>query len=280
MSIYHSPRENSSLTRDSGDSWTNRYKTLKLHTPKSLSQLPFGRWFREDQPYYLSAQQVASAYRDYADACHLNIWCSSDVVAAFWDQLSRTWTVQLIATGEKRKITTRHLIFAIGGTGQQPKAPIYLNREGYTGTTKHSAEWSSARGWSGKKGLVIGAGTTGHDVAKDMVQCGLTEVTMIQRSRTAYFLEEYFRAIFDPTYHESSNIGQADRALYPMPYPVSRAQSLAGMRNLAAPHSAWFDELERAGLHVDRCPDITRHFYEVRFQVSKGLCTRSLKSFE
>ena len=256
------------LIRYLGDSWTNRYKSLKLHTPKDYSQLPFRRWFTKDKPYYLSAEEVASAYRDYAAACNLNIWCSASVESATWKEETRTWAVLTKSGGGQYKVTCRHLVFAIAGTGQEPKMPEYPNSASYSGTALHSVKWSSAEPWAGKRGVVIGAGTTGHDVAKDMVAAGLSRVTMVQRSPTSFVMEAYGRILFDSGYNEHSDIDQSDRAAQLMPSPVARSLGMAGLRILASQHEAWFDELECVGLKINRYPDLQHHFFEVRDEIS------------
>ena len=48
----------------------------------------------------------------------------------------------------------------------------------------HSAYYKNAFEWKGKKGVIVGAANTAHDVAEDMLEAGLTSVTMIQRGKT------------------------------------------------------------------------------------------------
>jgi cation diffusion facilitator CzcD-associated flavoprotein CzcO len=143
--------------------------------------------------------------------------------------------------------------------------PVYPDRHEYKGTTMHSIEWSTGDAWAGKRGIVIGTGSTGHDVAKAMVEGGLSEVTMIQRNVTPYFLEEYCRTIFDPIYDGHSDIGQADRVSTPVPAPIARVQSMAGIQALAEKYSERFDELEKTNLKIARCFDMQHQFFEVSF---------------
>lgn len=78
-------------------------------------------------------------------------------------------------------------------------------QENFKGTILHSADYTSASEWKGKHGVVVGTANTGkknhsriicvfvnkfhlgHDVAEDMVESGLSSVTMIQRSPTCTF---------------------------------------------------------------------------------------------
>ena len=45
--------------------------------------------------------------------------------------------------------------------------------------------------WRGKKGVVVGSATGAHDVAQDMLDSGLSVVTMIQREKTPIFPMEW-----------------------------------------------------------------------------------------
>ena len=46
----------------------------------------------------------------------------------------------------------------------------------------HSGDFKNAEQWKGRKALVLGTGTSGHDVAQELQAHG-ADVTMIQRSR-------------------------------------------------------------------------------------------------
>ncbi|PYH87872.1 hypothetical protein BO71DRAFT_436300 [Aspergillus ellipticus CBS 707.79] len=46
-----------------GESWLQRYESMKLHTPRESSHLPFGRTFTDEYPEFLSRQDLAQGYR-------------------------------------------------------------------------------------------------------------------------------------------------------------------------------------------------------------------------
>jgi cation diffusion facilitator CzcD-associated flavoprotein CzcO len=64
----------------------------------------------------------------------------------------------------------------------------------------HSVDYKNAKGWKGKRGVIIGTGNTAHDVAEDMLDAGLESVTMVQRGRTAVFPVEYQKMWSDRKY--------------------------------------------------------------------------------
>lgn len=57
-------------------------------------------------------------------------------------------------------------------------------QEHFKGKIMHSVEWKHGKDYTGKKGVVIGTANTGHDMAENMLDAGLSSVTMVQRGAT------------------------------------------------------------------------------------------------
>ena len=76
----------------------------------------------------------------------------------------------------------RHLIFATG-VSSIPYTPDLPGLDAFGGTVVHSGDFKNAEQWKGRKALVLGTGTSGHDVAQELHAHG-ADVTIIQRSRT------------------------------------------------------------------------------------------------
>jgi putative flavoprotein involved in K+ transport len=76
----------------------------------------------------------------------------------------------------------RHLIFANGLVGF-PHIPGFPGLKDFKGDVLHTAEFTNGAVWRGKKALVIGTGTSGHDVAQDL-HCNGCETTIVQRGST------------------------------------------------------------------------------------------------
>ena len=180
-----------------GGNWTSRYASVKIHTAKEYGQLPFGRVFGPEEPYFLTAKDLARGYQKFVDQYGINIWLSTVVESAAWNDEARTWTVTIDRDGKPMQITARHVVFATGAGGQIPTMPEYSSREIFKGIILHSAAYNSANEWKGKKGVVIGAANTAHDVADDMLKAGLASVTMVQRNATR-------RLGLDPPFPHSS----------------------------------------------------------------------------
>ena len=171
-----------------GQNWTLRYESVRLHTCKEYGHLPFGRTFQPEDPYFLSAKDLARGYQRFVDQYDINVWLSTSAESATWNNEAKTWTVNIVREGRKMSIAARHVVFAIGAGGQTPKMPEYAHREDFNGITMHSASYKSSGAWSGKKGVVIGTASTAHDVADDMLLAGFSSVTMVQRNATRMYL--------------------------------------------------------------------------------------------
>ncbi|KAH7045368.1 hypothetical protein B0J12DRAFT_787274 [Macrophomina phaseolina] len=162
-----------------GLNWTERYNSLKLHTPKMQNSLPFNFKPPKDAPYYLTANDLRRYYQSFVEEYKLNdrLWLLTSVKHASYDKSTSSWTVILTQSGQERVVSTRHLVFCLGMTGRTPKQPSLPGRDKYPGTVIHAVDYVNSHNWAGKRGIVIGTANTGHDIAEDMVNAGM-HVTM------------------------------------------------------------------------------------------------------
>jgi cation diffusion facilitator CzcD-associated flavoprotein CzcO len=59
----------------------------------------------------------------YAKFLELNVWTASTINRSFWDDTTKTWTVEVKREGkETRTLTVKHLVFATG-LDAHPKFP-------------------------------------------------------------------------------------------------------------------------------------------------------------
>lgn len=61
----------------------------------------------------------------------------------------------------------RHIVFANGIVGA-PKIPRRAGLENFRGTLMHTHDYKSGAQWKGRNSLVLGTGTSGHDIAQDL----------------------------------------------------------------------------------------------------------------
>ncbi|KAJ3967698.1 hypothetical protein EV361DRAFT_929427 [Lentinula raphanica] len=167
-----------------GDSWRNRYKALCLHDPVWYDHMPYLP-FPPNWPAYSPAAKLAGWLEYYAEAMEINIWTSCEVTKAVLDETNKTWSVTVQFSDGKTHVfkSIKHLIFATGLKGNQPNIPSYPGMDSFKGQILHSSQHNLASDHLGKKVVVIGACTSGHDIASDYYLNGV-DVTMYQRSST------------------------------------------------------------------------------------------------
>lgn len=245
-----------------GGNWRKRYDSAKLHTIREYSHLPFERTFGADYPEYLTKDDLANGYARWADKFSVNIWLSTWLESGDWDPDKCTWTLKIRRAEREITVRTANVVLAIGPGGQLPSMPTIPNRDRYQGIVQHSVNYTSARAWKGKRGLVVGIANTAHDVAEDMLSAGLSTVTMIQRSRTYVMPHEYFQKISKLSYNEHVPTEVADRAGYWVPFAVTRLLALGHLGKMASNEPERFDALESAGFKTERYGDIVHQLYE------------------
>ncbi|HYF07678.1 MAG TPA: NAD(P)/FAD-dependent oxidoreductase, partial [Acetobacteraceae bacterium] len=162
-----------------GDSWRKRYHALTLHNETRVNHLPYMP-FPKSFPVFIPKDMLANWFELYAEAMELNVWTGTELAAARWDEAARCWDAVLRrADGAERRMRPRHIIFA-NGVSTIPKMPELPGLSAFRGTVRHSGHYGSGADWRGKRALVLGTGTSGHDVAQDLAVSGAAEVTLIQ----------------------------------------------------------------------------------------------------
>ena len=162
-----------------GDNWRKRYHSLALHNSTEVNHLPYMP-FPPSWPRYLPKDMLADWFEAYAWAMEINFWTSTELVRGTYDESTGRWNaVVRNADGTERTLHPRHLIFASGLVGF-PHIPDLRGLKDFEGDVLHTTEFTNGADWRGKKALVLGTGTSGHDVAQDL-HCNGCETTIIQR---------------------------------------------------------------------------------------------------
>jgi cation diffusion facilitator CzcD-associated flavoprotein CzcO len=165
-----------------GDCWRKRYHSLALHNDTSYNHLPYMP-FPVSWPTYLPKDMVADWFEAYAWAMEINFWTSMELVSGNYDESAGRWNaVVRHGDGTERTLHPRHLVFANGLVGS-PHVPELPGLKDFKGDVLHTTEFTDGANWRGKKALVIGTGTSGHDVAQDLHANGC-ETTIVQRGST------------------------------------------------------------------------------------------------
>jgi putative flavoprotein involved in K+ transport len=164
-----------------GDNWRQRYSALVLHNQRQVNHLPYLP-FPDTWPTYLPKDMLAGWFEHYVQAMEINLWCATELVGARRDEAAGCWEATLRGPAGERVVRPRHLVLATGVSAIPDRSPI-AGLEAFQGTVMHSADYRGPEGWSGRRVVVIGTGTSGHDVAQDLCEHG-AHVTMVQRSPT------------------------------------------------------------------------------------------------
>lgn len=165
-----------------GDCWRQRYHSLALHNDTKLNHLPYMP-FPISWPTYLPKDMVADWFEAYSWAMEINFWTSTEFVRGSYDEAAGVWNaVVRRADGTERTLHPRHLVFANGLVGEA-HIPELPGLKDFKGDAMHTTAFTNGANWRGKKALVIGTGTSGHDVAQDLHANGV-DTTIVQRGST------------------------------------------------------------------------------------------------
>jgi cation diffusion facilitator CzcD-associated flavoprotein CzcO len=103
----------------------------------------------------------------------LNVELGVTVRKIDYDNSSRQYTVAIKSPdGTERVVTSCHVVLATRLINDTPARPEFENESSFAGQIPDL---------NAKKVVMIGADTSGHDIAQDFVTCGAKAVTMVRR---------------------------------------------------------------------------------------------------
>lgn len=183
-----------------GDSWRNRYRSLVLHDPVWYDHLPYLP-FPETWPVFCPKDKMGDWLEAYAQIFELDAWTGTAAESAEWNDEGAHWNVRVRRPdGEAVSLTPRQLVFCTGAYGP-PRLPNFPGQDDFAGTLLHSSEYVEGAPFKGKRTLVIGAGSSAHDVAVDLWEAG-ADVTMFQRRPSIVVRSETLMDLAFDTYSE------------------------------------------------------------------------------
>ncbi|MGD9946308.1 MAG: NAD(P)/FAD-dependent oxidoreductase [Burkholderiaceae bacterium] len=165
-----------------GDNWRLRYRALMLHNQFHSNHLPYLPFPPTWQPY-LPKDRIANWLEMYVDCMDINFWTEASFEGADFDSSANQWSARVRLRDEVRTLHPRHIILAtsVSGTPRIPQIPAL---ERFEGEVLHSSEFEDGASWRGRDVLIVGTGTSAHDIAQDLHGHG-ARATLIQRSPTA-----------------------------------------------------------------------------------------------
>jgi putative flavoprotein involved in K+ transport len=235
-----------------GDSWRHRYHALTLHNETRVNHLPYMP-FPRNWPVFIPKDMLGNWFEIYAEAMELNVWSGTELTQARYDDKAKRWNVTLKrADGSERIMHPRHVVFC-NGVSTIPKMPDLPGLKEFRGTVQHSGKHGSGLDWKGKKALVLGTGTSGHDVAQDLAVSGAAEVSIIQNGATMVVSLKEAQSTY-ALYDEDISFEDKDLLAASFPFPIYR-RSHQGITAMNAKNDKpLLDGLKKRGFKLSSGP--------------------------
>src|SRR5687767_11505566 len=152
--------------------WRNHYDRLQLHTPKSLSNLPYKK-YDNSIPRYPSRQQVVDYLEAYQKEFNITPLFNTEAISIkkegdYWVTQTTNGTFQ-----------SKYLIVATGPFSK-PKAIHFKGMETFTGKILHSYEYKTGKDFKGQKVLVVCFGNSACEVAIDLYDQGAARAMAVR----------------------------------------------------------------------------------------------------
>ena len=232
-----------------GDNWRKRYHALVLHNQTHANHLPYMH-FPPNWPTYIPKDKLAAWFEAYVESMELNYWTGTEFEGGTYDEQQERWSVTLrLADGTTREMHPRHVVLATGVSGI-PSLPDIPTLRNFGGTILHSSQYDDGEAWRGKKALVIGSGTSGHDIAQDLYSSG-AEVALVQRSSTMIVNVEPSAQLPYALYSEGLPLEDCDLITASIPLALARKSHILLTEQAKNLDRTLLDALERVGFKLD-----------------------------
>jgi cation diffusion facilitator CzcD-associated flavoprotein CzcO len=163
-----------------GASWRTRYDRLRLNSSRPFSMLPGrrytgGRRWAPGTAMFPARDEVVRYLEDYARENRIDVRFSTRLERI--DRDGEGWQLRT-STGD---VYADQVIVAAGYT-HSPWVPDWPGRDGFQGRLLHAADYRNAEPFQGADVLVVGPGSTGMEVAYDLVEHGAGRVRLAVRT--------------------------------------------------------------------------------------------------
>lgn len=244
-----------------GDNWRKRYHSLALHNATDVNHLPYMP-FPPNWPTYLPKDMIAGWFEAYAWAMEINFWTGTELASGAYDESAGRWSaVVRNADASERTLHPRHLIFANGLVGF-PRIPELPGLKEFKGDVRHTSEFSNGANWRGKRALVLGTGTSAHDVAQDLHSNGV-DTTIVQRgSTTVVSINPSAKLVY--AIYDGIPLEDADLLVSTNTLPVTRRNLQQLTARMVELDKKMIDGLITRGFKWDIGEDQTGHQMKIR----------------
>ena len=218
---------------------------------------------------FIPKDKLADWLEFYAESMELNVWTRTSFLDGRYDDADKRWTVRLrLADGSTRVMRPGHIVLAAGVSGL-PSIPALPGMNDFRGTIVHSSGDTDSLDVKGKAVLVVGAGTSAHDIAQNFYYRG-ADVTMLQRSSiTVCSLEPSSVRPYE-LYRRNDGvrpITDTDMIAASVPYDLLARLHRPLSHQMAEDDKDLLDGLRKVGFLLDNGEDDTGYFLKLlRYQ--------------
>jgi putative flavoprotein involved in K+ transport len=204
--------------------------------------------FPDHWPVFSPKDRIADWLEMYVRVMQLDYRASTECLHAAFE--NNTWRIEL-SNGET--LLAPHLVLATGMSGF-PSVPRIAGA--FEGIACHSSGFESGELWAGKRAVVVGAGTSAHDICADLEAHG-ADVTMVQRAPSIVVTSEaLLRHAWGRLYSEEAleagiTTDLADLTVACVPFKVLPSTQKPVYERIREEDAALYEGLERAGFLYD-----------------------------
>lgn len=155
-------------------SWRGRYDRLRLNTSKWFSKLPGAR-YPPGTGLFPSRDDMVRYLEEYVKRQALDVRLGTRVHRV--DPDGDAWAVRT-SGGE---LHASHVVIATG-LYRKPILPEWPGRARYRGRLIHSSQYLNPEPFHGQAVLVVGPGSSGMEIAYDLLEAGIPSVKLSVRS--------------------------------------------------------------------------------------------------
>ena len=232
-----------------GDNWRKRYHALTLHNQVHVNHLPYLP-FPANWPTYIPKDKLAGWFEAYVEIMELDFWTRTEFSGGSYDAQTERWTVTLrLADGSSRTMHPKHVVMATG-MSDAPKLPNIPGLEDFRGQVIHSHQYADAAPWKQRDVVVIGTGTSGHDIAQDLHSNG-ARVTLVQRSPTLVLNIEPSAQLPYVLYGEGHALEDCDLITASMPLALMKTAHRSMAKQATVLDQQLIEDLTRVGFKID-----------------------------
>lgn len=155
-------------------SWRSYYDSVQLFSARRISSLP-GMTIPREAGSYPRRKALIEYFEDYAAQLRTAIRLGVEV-----RRIDRDGDAWLVRTSDG-DLRARHVVMATG-LNAAPHRPRWPGEEGFAGRIVPLADFRNGAAFRGLHVLVVGAGTTGTDIAWDLYHWGAERVDVAVRT--------------------------------------------------------------------------------------------------